>query len=151
LATDAGHYTVVVTNYGGMVTSDVANVTVFPDVTHPSIASVASLDGMTIGVRFSEEMSDANSTLHDMLNYTVSSTAGDMNPVAVVIRPGSRAVALTMGAPISGNFTVMVNENLIDVAGNTMSPSGTSRTGVVAGYFAGDVGGPALLGSHYTD
>src|SRR5206468_1876394 len=53
-ASDSGNYIVIVTNYAGSVTSQVAAVTVLPDNDPPVIISAGSADGLTVGVCFDE-------------------------------------------------------------------------------------------------
>ncbi len=146
---DVGNYSVIVTNFGGSATSSVAALTVFADVTAPVVASVGSLDGLTIGLCFSEEMDNANLAIGDSFSYTIN---GDpqLSPETVTIRPGGRMVALRMNTPISGPFTVECVGAMFDLAGNQMVAAGNHAAGVVGGFTVGDVGSPTIGGSHYT-
>jgi hypothetical protein len=150
--TDAGDYTVVVTNFAGKVTSSVATLTVFEDTTAPVMTSVGSLDGKTIGVCFNEEMSNANSSLGDAFTYNIKTPGGDpggFSPVSVKIRPDNRTVQLTLAEVVSGEFWVTLTTDALDVAGNSVV-IGQSATNTVAGFTTGDIGGPAMAGSNFT-
>ncbi len=142
-AADAGAYYLIVTNFGGSATSAVATVAVTPDTTPPSIASVGSLDGLSIGVRFNEELDPVN--LGDLGNYTVN--GGNVNVTTVIVRPDGRSVKLLLDAPITGLFRVNAFSSL-DLADNTADSEGSN---IVVGFTTGDVGSPALAGANYTD
>ncbi len=137
-----GDYYLIVTNYGGAATSTVATVTVSEDVTAPSIVSVGSLDGLTIGVCFDEELNAI--AIGDAANYVVN---GDVTPTNVIVRLDGRSVALQLATPISGPFIVQVF-SLPDLADNFLFEGGTNS--VVLGLSTGDIGNPLRLGSHYT-
>jgi hypothetical protein len=148
-STDAGAYSVIITNWGGAITSAVANVTVPPDTTAPQMVSMASVDGKTIGVCFSEEIENSAGQMTDYFNYTINN--GAMFAQSITLRPDRRSVILHLANPITGEFTVgvnTVNPTHADFAGNPVPP--TTLTNRVTDWFAGDVGGPGLLGQHYT-
>ena len=140
---DQGDYFLIVTNYGGAATSAVATVTVTPDTTGPSIVSVGSLDGLTIGVCYDEEVDGI--VAGDAANYTITSNEGAFG-VSAILRPDQRSVILVLNAPITGPFSVQIF-GAIDLAGNE---GNSSTNGVVQGFTAGDVGTPLLPGSHFT-
>ncbi|MFM1769375.1 MAG: Amylopullulanase precursor [Verrucomicrobiota bacterium] len=143
----AGAYTVVITNYAGAVTSAVANLTTTPDVTAPRLVSVASLDGQTIGLCFSEVMDDRANSVGDGANYTVITADGPQPVVNVTVRPGGREVRLSLLLPNLGSFVVQA-DNLTDFAGNLLQPNRATNT--FGPFTAGDLGGPGLAGSHFT-
>ncbi|MEY2409165.1 MAG: hypothetical protein QOF48_1835 [Verrucomicrobiota bacterium] len=147
--TDAGSYSVIVTNYGGSDTSMVATLTVFADTIAPAIASISSLDGLTIGLCFSEEVDNANMAVGDNFTYVIN---GDphRNPDSVVIRADGRSVLLRLNSPVSGPLTIDVEGAITDLAGNVMQPAGSHAATVVGGFTAGDVGAPTFPGSHFT-
>lgn len=148
-ATDAGAYSVIITNWGGAVTSAVANVTVPPDTTAPQMVAMASVDGKTIGVCFSEPLENSAGQMTDYFNYSINNSA--VFAQSITLRPDGRSVILHLASPITGEFTVgvnTVNPTHADYAGNPVPP--TTLTNRVTDWFAGDVGGPALLGQHYT-
>jgi hypothetical protein len=148
----AGNYTLVVTNYGGSATSDPARLTLFPDTTAPALVSAVSLDGTTVGLCFSEELNNANNSVSDFFSYSVSGNGGVVDVAAVTFRPDGRSVALRMNTPIVGTFTVSIatGVDILDYAGNKVPESQGSITSTVKGYVAGDIGGPAFPGSHFT-
>ncbi|MCI0745278.1 MAG: fibronectin type III domain-containing protein [Verrucomicrobia subdivision 3 bacterium] len=144
---DAGDYTVVVTNWGGSVTSMVATLAVHPDTNAPVITSVFSSDGNTIGICFSEELNNSNNQVGDFFNYLVNGTFLATN---AIVRPDRLSVLLDLDGQISGSYTVTINDQFVshaDLAGNPMPT--TTVMGEVAG-FGGDVGGPMHMGSHFT-
>ncbi|HKX62202.1 MAG TPA: immunoglobulin domain-containing protein [Verrucomicrobiae bacterium] len=150
--TDAGDYTVVVKNFAGEVTSGVATLTVLDDTTAPVMVTVASLDGSTIGICYSEEMSNANQALGDAFTYNIRTPGGDpggLSPLTVTVRPDNRTVQLKLAEVLSGEFWVTLTTDALDVSGNSVV-IGQAATNVVGGFTTGDVGGPGLTGSHFT-
>ena len=144
LASDAGQYFVVVTNYAGAATSEMASLTVMPDTTPPFIVSAGSLDGRSIGLCFNEELDTTQGALTEAGNYEIN---GDANNVLLVtVLPGARGVRLDLLNPISGPFTLH-NAFLQDLAGNA---GASDVAGVVLGYTAQDIGGPSFPGSNFT-
>ncbi len=138
-----GDYYLIVTNYGGSTTSAVATLTVPEDVTAPSIVSVGSLDGMTIGVCFDEELDP--SAAAEVGNYVINE--GAVTVTNVIRRLDGRSVALQTDVPVTGSFTVQVF-SLPDLAGNPADGVGTNA--LVVGLNTGDIGNPLRQGSHYT-
>jgi hypothetical protein len=146
--TDSGQYFVIITNWGGSVTSSVATLTIGPDTTAPVVTGVESLDGYTIGICFSETMENGLNEMTDPFNYFVNGAPLSSN---IVLRADRRSVILQLSSPISGDYTVEINTQGSahrDLAGHPVPPTTVSRT--VAGYFAGDIGGPALAGSNFS-
>ena len=150
---DSGQYMVIITNWGGSVTSIVANLTVEPDNEPPFIVSVGSLDGRTIGVCFSELIETnefAPST--DPFSYFIND-ASDIRVTAVTMRPDTKSVSLQLESvsgtslPMSGQFYVTA-VSVRDLKGNgeTLSTFGTNT---VFGN-AGNLGTPPANGAHYT-
>jgi len=142
LLTTAGStmYKVAITNAFGGVESAPATITVVADTVAPSVVSVGSVDGLTVGVLFNEALdpvSAANSG-----NYTVSTG----NPVVgAALQPDGQTVKLTLGTVASGTFTVHVS-GVKDLAGNAASL--TSPQGKVLGLiYVGDIGAPLTVGS----
>lgn len=147
---DAGNYSVVVSNLAGTVTSDTVTLTVNPDVTPPRIVSAGSLGGSTINICFSEEMDNANAVLTDTFAYRINDSLVTYNSATLLA--DKRTVVLFLSAPISGQFTLVADtgfSDFLDLAGNKMLPSGAEVTGQLVSDFAGDVGGPGLAGSSY--
>ncbi len=143
--TNAGSYYFIVTNYGGAVTSDVATLTVLPDITAPQLVSVGSLDGNTVGIAFNEEINPGNGVAMDTLSYTIND-GSSVYVTGVSIRPDNRTAHLVLSAPITGPFSVSVTA-MPDFAGN---PGDSTTTGVALGFTTGDVGAPLQAGTHFT-
>jgi hypothetical protein len=146
--TDSGQYFVIITNWGGSITSTIATLTINPDTTAPVVTGAESLDGYTIGICFSEEMENGLGEMTDPFNYFVNGAPLSTN---IVVRADRRSVILQLSTPISGNYTVEINTQGSahrDLAGNPVAPTTLTRT--VAGYFTGDIGGPGLLGSAFS-
>jgi hypothetical protein len=142
--TNNGQYFVIVTNSFGAATSSAVSLSVTQDITAPYIASVGSLDGRSIGVCFNEEVDITQGGITEAGNYEIN---GNGNAVlSVTVRPDNRSVRLDLIEPLTGAFTVH-NSFLQDLAGNA-GPS--DAAGVVMGFVAADIGGPAKAGSHYT-
>ncbi len=147
---NAGDYYVVASNFVGLATSSVATITVIPDVIVPYVVSHATLDGRTIGIKFSEPMDDRANEVTDTFGYMIN---GGANGVAsVTLRPGSNSVLITLvdPLPVNGAYSIELSAAMGDYAGNKLPASSLVLTGTVAGFFAGDVGAPPLAGSHYT-
>lgn len=150
---DTGPYTVIITNWGGSVTSMVANLTVEPDNQPPFIVSVGSLDGLTIGVCFNELVqTNEGGPTTDPLAYFIND-ASDVFVTAVTLRPDNKSVALHLdsvsgtGLPLSGQFYVTAY-SIRDLKGNGEA-SNTAATNTVFGS-AANLGLPPINGSHYT-
>ena len=150
---DSGQYTVIITNWGGSVTSIVANLTVEPDNEPPFIVSVGSLDGRTIGVCFSELLeTNEFAPTTDPFSYFINDSS-DIRVTAVTLRPDNKSVSLQLesvsgtGLPMSGQFYVTA-VSIRDLKGNgeTLSTAGTNT---VFGN-ATNLGIPPANGSHYT-
>lgn len=142
-----GSYYVVVTNYGGAITSDVAVLTVQADAEPPQVASVGSLNGWTIGLTFNEDIDTNYPGVTEGFFYVVNDTLGQVDVLAVTVRPDGRSVGLQLGRQISGSFTVDA-AGIPDYAGNTDDSS--IAAGAVLGFIPQDIGMPALPGSHFT-
>jgi uncharacterized repeat protein (TIGR01451 family) len=144
-----GSYYLVVTNYGGAITSGVSVLTVNPDTQPPQIASVSSLDGWQIGVTFNEDIDTNATVVTETFYYLVNAGGVDVEVGQVLIRPDGRSVVLKLNAPvaISGTFTVDA-ANIPDYANNI--DDSTIGTGVVLGYTAQDIGAVGVAGSHFT-
>lgn len=145
--THTGNYFVVVTNYGGSVTSTVATLTTFPDVTAPVLISAGSLDGISIGLCFSEAMDDSFGVFSDASSYRVFTTDGEQPVGTVSPRPGNRELRVYLSLPSAGAFWVEAS-GLTDLAGNPCTANRATNT--FGGFTTGDVGSPMFAGSHFT-
>ena len=143
--TNQGEYFIVITNRAGAATSEVATLTVIPDTTAPRVVSVASLDGTTIGLCFSEEMDNSFNLVTEPITYTVNGGAVSVN--GVTLRPDGRSVVLILGDVLTGPFDVLVSD-VTDLAGNPVPPS-EMLSSTVAGFTTGDVGAVGQPGSHF--
>jgi uncharacterized repeat protein (TIGR01451 family) len=147
---NAGNYQVVISNYAGSVTSDVAVLSVAPDLLPPQVVSVGSVDGIAIGVCFDELLDIALGTALDPFNYTVN--GGNSSITGVVLRADGKSVALYVDPPISGAIVLEVR-CVADLAGNAISCEPESPEiglGQVLGLTAADLGTPLNPGANFT-
>ncbi len=144
-------YSVTVSNLAYGVTSTNAVLTVLSDTNPPVALSAASYDGNTILVRFNEILDVATSS--DPQNYAVNN--GVVGVGGALLNPDNQSVTLYLAGPITGNFTVVLNQ-IQDFAGNPIAPN-TSLTGTVVAIedqdFLFDFGGnnQTLLGDAPND
>jgi uncharacterized repeat protein (TIGR01451 family) len=141
---NSGQYYLVVTNYGGSATSDVAYLEVTPDTEPAHVVAVGSLDGLSIGIRFNEEIDTNSGPAMDVGNYQVD--GGNIGVISLTFRPDGKSVRLDLASPIVGSATLDVLD-IPDYAGNA-TVSSTNVTPL--GYTAQDIGGPVQPGSHFT-
>lgn len=141
--TDAGQYSVVVTNAGASVTSTNATLTVIPDTFAPVALSAGSVDGTMIAVCFNEAMDSAPTG--DPANFLVNGAAGNVS--FVTMSTDQRIMFVSLNTPIAGNFTLAMNTQK-DLAGNALSAAPVA--GVFMGLTPVDIGFPALAGGSYT-
>lgn len=148
--TDAGQYSVIITNYAGSVTSAPATLVVLPDTEPPRLVSAGSVDGWTIGACYDELIDPISGT--DPANYMVNGM-GIVN--TVTLRPDGRSVNLILLEPVTGPFTVQALQ-VQDYVGNFGDSEATNE---VMGLISEDIGtppigqpggDPQLAGSHYT-
>jgi hypothetical protein len=138
---DFSSYTVTVTGPNNSATSDPGYLTVVPQSL--AIASVGSLDGNTVGVKFNQPVDPV--TGQDPANYRIN---GVVPRAATIYRsPAGREgadgvyVVLTPAAAVTGTFEVAVL-GVEDLFGGG---SEDSETGTVAGLTGLDVGAPSAL------
>ena len=149
-ASNAGNYTVVVSNTLNSVTSSVCAVTFSSDLTPPVISGAYSYDGLTVGVEFNKIMN--SSTVQTAANYAVTGAAVS----SAVISPDGQSGILTLAAPLSGSFTVAVN-NVKDFSGNTIAANSKATntvlnlTSVAIGDAGGQVSSVAYYGNEITN
>jgi hypothetical protein len=141
--TDAGTYTVEVSNNISRATSNPVTVNVTPDTTPPLVLGASSVLATEIGIQFNELM-DSNTTA-DAIGYVVN--GGSPIVSNVVFRPDGRSVRLQLDGPVTSPFTVAVNDAR-DCAGNQIA-AGTTVTGSQWAN-SGDVGAPALAGNAFS-
>jgi hypothetical protein len=144
LMADAGAYKVAVSNYAGTVTSDAAMLTVLEDTNPPVVASILSLDGVTITVCFNERVNPGSAT--DNFNYTLQGDPNNAVLSAVLLADG-RTVVLTLANPVSDAFRIQVAA-IPDLAAVTIET--VVLSGRVLGFAGEDINAPAVAGSHYT-
>jgi len=118
-------YSVTVSNLAFGVTSTNAVLTVLSDTNRPLALSTASYDGNTIQVVFNEPI-DVN-TSSEAQNYVVNNGAVAVG--GAQLNPDSQSVTLFLAGPVTGTFTVVLNQ-IQDSAGNPIAPN-TSVTGAV--------------------
>jgi hypothetical protein len=151
-AADAGDYTVVVTNFAGKVTSSVAALTVFEDTTAPAMTSVASLDGRSIGICFSEEMSNSNKLPGRCVHLQHQDGWRRSRWTFAPLGEDSARQPEACNSP----WPKSSRENFGSVSPPTlwMSPATASSLDnprpMSSAVYGGDVGGPGMAGSHFT-
>ena len=134
---------VAITNALGGLESPETTLIVNADGDAPTLVSIGSLDGLTVGVAFSEAVDPATAT--NIGNYSVNSGG----PVAsATLRPDGQTVALRLATAASGNLIVTVN-NVKDLAGNTIA-LGAQTNGTVLGLIPADIASPMTAGSSFT-
>jgi len=133
-------FKVAVTNAFGGTESAVGTLTVLADTVAPTVVSVGSADGLTVGVRFNEALDPVTASTPG--KYSISSGAA---VIGATLLPDGKTVKLTVGTAITGTFTVGVN-GVKDLAGNAATL--TSPPGKPMGFtFVGDIGDPLVTGS----
>lgn len=102
------------------------------DTVAPTLVSVGTLDGKTIGVKFSEPVNSVSAT--QLANYTVSGVT------VVAAAPGisPNTVYLKVAGLVSASFTVTVS-GVVDEAGNAVA-AGSSAAGKISNWAVTDVG-----------
>lgn len=118
-------YSVTVSNLAYGVTSTNAVLTVLSDTNPPVALSAASYDGNTILVYFNEILDATTSS--DPQNYSVNN--GAVVVAGALLNPDNQSVTLYLASPITGTFTVVLNQ-IQDFAGNPIAPN-TILTGAV--------------------
>ncbi|MCW5559315.1 MAG: hypothetical protein KIT22_15985, partial [Verrucomicrobiae bacterium] len=108
-------YRVIVSLPGGQqVISEEATLTVENDTAPPQVLSLASLDGTSVGILFSELLSE--STAADASRYTL--TGGTVS--AATLQPDGTTVILTVSGITGTSFSLTVN-GVTDLAGNGLN------------------------------
>lgn len=118
-------YSVTVSNLLYGVTSTNAVLTVLSDTNPPVALKAASYGGTTVQVQYNEPVEYWTACSTD--NYQIN--AGAVTAVLAELSTDSLTVTLTLSAPLTGAFTVVIN-NVTDLAGNVVAPN-TSLTGDV--------------------
>jgi uncharacterized repeat protein (TIGR01451 family) len=141
---DAGVYSVVVTNAGGLpVVSSNATLTVITDTFPPVALSAGSVDGNVVGICFNE-LPEAGTALTPS-NYQINGVAGSVTFVQFGV--DERKVYLTLASPVTASFTVNIS-GVQDLAGNTLAS--TTLNGGFMGLTAVDIGVVGFTGSSLT-
>jgi YHS domain-containing protein/regulation of enolase protein 1 (concanavalin A-like superfamily) len=99
--------------FGDSLTSSNAVLTVVQDTNKPVAYAVGSLYGTGVGVYFSDLNRLDPISAGNPLNYTVN--GGTVTVTSATVEPDNLAVMLTLSAPISGAFTVGI-QNVTDGA-----------------------------------
>jgi hypothetical protein len=125
-------------------TSEEAILTVTPDTAGPTVLSVSSLDGLTIGVCFDEPVDKDSAEFS--FSYEVNANNGPYM-TSWTLRPDGRSVAITLDGPLGPTFT-MVIADVLDKAGNVMAGP-VSLTGTNHGLTSVNVGNVNPTGSSF--
>ena len=141
-------FSVNVSNFVNSITSTNAILTVSDDTNAPALVSVASVDGNSVGVCFSEAVDFT--TAVDAFNYELIDADGSVGATSIALRPDGQSVVLSgLTRPIVGPpFTLIVN-NVTDLAGNVIPPNSTAA-GVVQFLTPGDLDSPTMPGSIFS-
>ena len=116
------------------------------DFDPPLLVSASSLDGYTIGVRYTEPVDPP--TAGEYGNYIVN--GGSTEVIAASVRPSDPStVILTLASRIVGAFTVDAF-GIVDRAVNANFASSSTAGSVQRFFHHSDVGGPAAAGSSFT-
>jgi hypothetical protein len=122
---DAGNYTLVVTNSTTSVTSTVAQVTVTADTTAPTLVRAVGNPTLTnVVVSFSELIAIASGS--NLANYTITNSAGLSLTIFSATVNGTNVVLHTAPQTPGGRYMIVVN-NLTDRAAtpNTIAANST--------------------------
>jgi hypothetical protein len=124
--------------FGDSLTSSNAILTVYQDTNKPVAYAVGSLYGTGVGVYFSDLNLIDPISAGNPANYTVN--GGAVNVTNATVEPDQLAVMLALDAPISGDFTVNI-QNVTDGAPipNTIA-SLTLTSSVVTWPYSADIG-----------
>jgi len=126
LSMNGWKFSVSVSNLVYGVLSSNAVLTVLSDTNRPVLLSAASYDGLTITLGFNEPL---DPTAYTPSFYRVNNGAIGVSSTALSIN--GQTVTLTLDAPVSGTFTVVVN-NVQDLAGNAVTPNSSVSGKLVA-------------------
>ena len=108
-----------------------------------SIGSVGSMDGLSVGICFGENLDVASATAPT--NYWINGGATAITNVT--LRPDGRSVVLQVAAPLRGLFTVAAS-GILDFAGGVLTLP--TVTNVAVGLIAQNIGAPGRPGSAFT-
>ena len=132
-------YFLVLSNDFRSVTSRVALLTVNIDTNGPVLLSASSVHSLDAGLCFDEALDPI--TAGSPVNYTLN--GGAVAVTNATLRYDGKTVQLALGAPISGAFTVQVN-NVRDLTGRNVIAPGSSAGGNVQGLTPTDIGTPGV-------
>jgi hypothetical protein len=132
-------YFAVLVNDFRSVTSRVALLTVNRDTNGPVLLSASSVHSFDAGLCFDEALDPT--TASNPANYTIN--GGAVAVTNATLRYDGKTVQLALGAPISGAFTVQVN-NVRDLTGRNIITPGSSAGGNVQGLTPTDIGTPGV-------
>jgi uncharacterized repeat protein (TIGR01451 family) len=102
---DAGSYYVIITNYAGAVTTEVATLTVDRDDTPPTLLSAGSLNGRQVCLVFDEGLDPVSA--QENVNYSINGgLVVGVQTGGAILRPDGRSVLLLLDGPVTGPLTV---------------------------------------------
>jgi hypothetical protein len=147
LSDDAAQFRAVVSNAVNTLISDVATLTITPDMTPPTVVGASSVHALEISIQF-DELMESNTTT-STFGYTVNGGPGAGGPSVtnVVLKADGTGVRLQLDVPFTSPFTVDVTE-AHDYALNPIAP-GTTVNGTKWAD-SQDVGAPALAGNAFS-
>jgi len=129
---------------GAAASSDEAAVQVIEDLEAPFIVSAASVDGIQIGVRLNELVTDS---VNDPFGWEVNGGANTVTEA--LLRPDGRTILVKVSPALTpGPFTI-ASLFLQDLADNVNTGSSVEGSMWMEG--VADIGGPAPAGQHFSD
>lgn len=147
-ADNGSTFYVEVMNPFSSAVSRVATLTVNADNAPPVLLSASSVNSTDIGLCFDEALDPVSAA--DPINYVVN--GGAVTVTSATLRYDGKTVQLVLGSPISGSFTVQVN-NVLDLTGRNAVAAGSSASGSVGVLTPVDLataGDPVALGSTFS-
>ncbi|MGQ9649034.1 MAG: Ig-like domain-containing protein [Phycisphaerae bacterium] len=90
------------------------------DTTSPIVVAATAVGGTGVEILFSEALDRVSAEL--LSNYILAPGAGDVSPIAAVLKTDGRTVTLSFNQAVSGkNLRVSAQDTIADVNGNRLS------------------------------
>src|SRR6185369_12265949 len=96
------------------------------------VASVGSIDGFSVGLRFNQPVDPVTAAI--VSNYSINGGPA----YQVTVRPDNQSILLTPSPSFSGSFSVTVT-GVKDVNGVAITGPGATASGYVAGLIGADI------------
>ena len=128
LSANGAHYSVIVSNYTGAVTSAPALLTVLSDTNPPVLVSAYLTSSNAITVSFNKPVTLDTAT--NALNYVLTNALGPNGIITGITLSNGTNVILTVGSFPPGIYTVVVKNVKDQVAGNVIIPNSPVTVGL---------------------